>query len=83
MEQSRHYRTDSTLVCHYVETHRPSYAIAMVVDALVSNRHQAISNHHSDVIMVILQVKDIILHPLNKQCSREVERSATRPFLCY
>ena len=61
----------------------PSYAIVMVAYVLASDRHQAISNHCTGVIMVILRVKGIMLHPLNKQCWREVERSATRQFLCY
>ena len=52
------------------DTHRPSYAIAMVADALVSNRRHAF-NHHADVFMFVLRV---ILHPLNKQCAREVDR---------
>ena len=63
------------------DTHRPSYAIEMVADVLASNRRQAISNHHANLITVILRVTDIISHPLNKQCSREVKRSATRQFL--
>ena len=45
-----------------LDTHRPSYAIAMAADALASNRRQAISNHRTDAIMVMLRVKDIILH---------------------
>ena len=69
------------LITH--DTHRPSYAIAMVADALASNRLQAIGNYHADVIMFIMRVKCVILHRLNKQCAREVERSATRQFLWY
>ena len=83
MEQSIHYRTDSTLVGHYVDQswYTPTERLRhrMVADALVSNRHQAIGNNHADVIMFILRVKGFILHPLNKVR----ERSATRKFLCY
>ena len=34
--------------------HQPGYIIAMVADAMASNRRQAISNHHADLITVIL-----------------------------
>ena len=64
VEQSRSYRTDSSLV-GTTDTHRPSYAIAMVADNLMSDRHQTISIHHADFLMIILRVTDIILHPLN------------------
>ena len=37
----------------------------MGADDLASNRRQAITNHRTGVIMVILCVKGIILHPLN------------------
>ena len=62
--------TEQTLLWYVItlitpDTHRPSYAIAMVVDALVSNKPQAISNHHSGVIMVVLRVKGIISCLLN------------------
>ena len=81
VQQSRHYRTDSTLVGHYVD--QSWYTPTMVADAMGSNSRQAISNHHADLIMFILRVKGIILHPLNKQCVREIETSATSQFLCY
>ena len=69
VEQSRHYRTDSTLVGHYVDHswYTPTERLrhCMVADELVSNMHQAIGNNHADVIMFILRVKGFILHPLN------------------
>ena len=86
MEQSRHYRTDSTLVGHYVDHswYTPiELCMARFADSLASNRRQATSNQHAGVIMVILRVKGIISHPLNKQCSTEVDKSATRHYLCY
>ena len=67
---------------------RPGYVITLVADVLAPNRRQAISNHPADstiytVTWAILRDTDIMLQPLNKQCSREVGRSATRWFLCY
>ena len=57
------------------DTHGPSYAIVMAADALVWNRHHAISNHHDQLIMVILHVSGIMSHPLNNAR----ERSRGRP----
>ena len=49
------------------------YAIAMVADTPANNgRAKAISNHHADLIMHILRVTGIVVHPLNKQFSREL-----------
>ena len=62
-----------------------------VADVPAPNRHQAISNHHSDCsvskeshsdIRIVLRHIHSALQPLNKQCSREFERSTTRRFLC-
>ena len=74
MEQSRHYRTDNITLIN-PETHRSSYAIAMVAHALASNRRRAIINHRTDVIMVIKRVKGFKLQPLNNVR----ERSRGRP----
>ena len=73
VEQSTRLDTKYTpLTLITPDKHRPSYAIAMVADALVSNWRQAISNHQGDVIIFILRVQGIILHPLNKSCARVV-----------
>ena len=43
VEQSRLYRIDSTLIGHFFitpHTHRPRYAIAIVADALASNKNE-------------------------------------------
>ena len=71
VEQTRHYRTHSTLVCHYFG--HSWYTRTEL--RLMWNRHRAISNHHAHLIIVILHVSGIMSHPLNNAR----ERSRGRP----
>ena len=66
--------------------HQPGYSIMIVVDILVPNSHQAISNHYANSAMTI-PAHQIAWHRYHvttiKQCLREAPGLTTLWFLCH
>ena len=65
--------------------HRPACVVMIFGNTVSPNRHQSISNHAGFTLImvpcVLYYVIGMAIKPLNKVCSREFWRSASRQFL--
>ena len=65
--------------------HRPACVVMIFGNTVSPNRHQSVSNHAGFTLImvpcVLYYVIGMAIKPLNKVCSREFRRSASRQFL--
>ena len=65
--------------------HQPACVVMIFGNTVSPNRHQSISNHADFTLImvpcVLYYVIGMAIKPLNKVCSRELWRSASRQFL--